>query len=101
MEDASDGVVEVPAVPPVRYTFAVAASAGPSATTYPPPTVTGTVEAYRSAPGWSNYILFLVAIVLWPFIAWRQARAFESRRWSESDYGDEYSSGGGDDDGDE
>jgi hypothetical protein len=42
--------------------------------------------------------VFLIAIVLWPFIAWRQARAFEAHRWSESDYGDEYSSGGDDDD---
>ena len=102
VDGTSDDVGEIPAVPPGRYTLAVAAASGPAGTTYPPPTFNGTVEAYRSSPGWSNYIIFLLAIVLWPFIAWRQARAFESHRWSESDYGDEYSSGGDDDsDGDE
>jgi hypothetical protein len=102
IDGSSDDVGEIPAVPPGRYTLAIAAASGPSASAYPPPTLTGTVEAYRSSPGWSNYIMFLVAIVIWPFIAWRRARAFESHRWSESDYGDEYSFGGdGDSDGDE
>ena len=98
VDGSSDDVGEISSVPPGRYTLGVAASSGASATTYPPPTFNGTVEAYRSPLGWSNFWMFLLGIVLWPFMAWRQARAFESHRWSESDYGDEVSSSSDDDD---
>jgi hypothetical protein len=102
IDGSSEDVGEISSVPPGRYTLAVAAASGASPAAYPPPTVSGLVEVYRAPLGWSNFIMFLAAIVLWPFIAWRQARAFESHRWSESDYGDEYSAGGDDDsDGDE
>jgi hypothetical protein len=95
VDGTSEDVAEVGAIPPGRYTLAVNAAAGaaPGA-----PTFNGAVEAYRARPGWSNFIIFLGAIALWPFIAWRQSRAFESHRWSESDYAEEYSSG---DDGDD
>jgi hypothetical protein len=101
VDGSSEDVGEIASVPPGRYTLAVNASSGASATAYPPPTYTGTVEAYRAPVGWSNFLIFLGAIVLWPFIAWRQARAFEAHRWSESDYGDDYAASGSDDDGDE
>ena len=100
VDGSSVDVAEIDAVPPGRYTLAVNAAAGASATAYPPPTFSGTVRTYRASPGWSNFWIFLVAIGLWPFIAWRQARGFESHRWSESDYAEEWS-GGGDDDDDE
>ena len=101
LDGTTEDVGEIPSVPPGRYTLAVNASAGASPTAYPPPTFTGTVQAYRAPVGWSNFIIFLFAIVLWPFIAWRQARGFESHRWSESDYAEEWSGGGDDDDDDE
>ena len=99
VDGSSDDVGEFDSVPPGRYTLAVNAAAGASPSAHPPPTFTGHVEAYRSPPGWSNFWFFLAAIVLWPFIAWRRAAAFESHRWSESDYAD--ADLGGDDDDDE
>ena len=101
LDGSTEDVGEIASVPPGRYTLAVSASAGASPTAYPPPTFSGTVEAYRAPAGWSNFLVFLGAIVLWPFIAWRQARGFESYRWSESDYGDEYAASGSDDDSDD
>jgi hypothetical protein len=95
-DGSSEDVAELPSVPPGRYTLSVDARSGPLA--FDDGRVfTGTVEAYRSRLGWSNFWLFALAISIWPFIAWRRARAFEARRWSESDYADEYSSGGDDD----
>jgi hypothetical protein len=98
LDGSSDDVGEIPSVPPGRYTLAVGASAGASPTAYPPPTFSGTVEAYRAPLGWSNFWMFLFVIALWPFVAWRQAAAFESHRWSESDYADEGAGGADDDD---
>ena len=43
-------------------------------------------------------IELMIAIGIWPFIAWRRERSFEAQRWSESDYADEVSSGDDDDD---
>jgi hypothetical protein len=60
--------------------------------------VSGYVEAYRAPLGWFNYWMFLFVIALWPFIAWRREAAFESQRWSESDYADEGVGGDDDDD---
>ncbi|HEX5128725.1 MAG TPA: hypothetical protein VFV90_03210, partial [Usitatibacter sp.] len=100
VDGSSDDVGEIGSVPPGRYTLGVAASAGASPTAYPPPTFNGNVEAYRSSLGWSNYWFFVVAILLWPFIAWRREAAFESQRWSESDYAEEGFGGSDDDDDD-
>jgi hypothetical protein len=44
---------------------------------------------------WSNLLIFLFALLLWPLFISLRARSFEARRWEESDY---Y---GGDDDEDE
>ena len=97
VDGSSEDVAELPSVPPGRYTLTVDALSGPLA--FDDGRVfSGTVEAYRSSLGWSNFWLFALAIAIWPFIAWRRARAFEAHRWSESDYADEYSSGGDDDD---
>ena len=90
-------VAEINAVPPGRYTLAVDARAGapPSgaAANY-----SAQVEVYRAGVGWSNFWFFAFAIFLWPFIAWRRARNFETHRWSESDYADASSVADDDDD---
>lgn len=96
MDGSAEDVVEIASVPPGRYTLAIDARAGPPAASGAP--LSGTVEVYRSSLGWSNFWLFALAIAIWPFIAWRRARAFEAHRWSESDYADEYSGGGDEDD---
>ena len=101
VDGSNDDVGEFAGVPPGRYTLTVDARAGASPTTYPPPTFSGYVEVYRANLGWANFWLFLFAIALWPFIAWRRARAFESHRWSESDYAEDMSGGGGDEDDDD
>jgi len=97
LQGGSDDFGQFDGIPPGNYTIAVAASAGASASAATP-MLNGTVEVYRSSPGWANFWLFIGAIALWPLIAWMRARAFEGHRWSESDYADEYSAGGDDED---
>jgi hypothetical protein len=40
----------------------------------------------RDVPLWSNFFLTLLALVIFPVIAWWRSHSFESRRWAESDY---------------
>jgi hypothetical protein len=92
-------VAEIPSLPKGRYTLAVDATVP----TVPPvsgvkKTYQGQVEVYRPSSGWSNYLLFTGFLFLWPLIAWMRKNAFETKRWSESDYAPEDSGGGGDDD---
>jgi hypothetical protein len=42
--------------------------------------------------------LLAIVLVVFPIVAWSRASGFESRRWSESDYGSGSSSSGSDDD---
>jgi hypothetical protein len=76
----------------------VDAAAGASPTRYPPPTYKGTVEVYRAAPSWASFWLLAIVLVVFPIVAWSRASGFESRRWSESDYGSGSSSSSSDDD---
>ena len=96
-DGSSTDVGEINAVPPGRYTLAIDARTGAlangAASRY-----SGEVDVYRSSLGWSNFWFFSFAIFMWPFIAWRRARAFETHRWSESDYADGSSSDSGDED---
>ena len=61
--------------------------------------VSDTVEVVRNPAGWSNYVLVLIFLSVFPlFSRWRR-NAFETKRWSESDLGggDADSDAGGDD----
>jgi hypothetical protein len=78
MDGSSLDIAEIPAVEPGRYTLTIDASAGQA--------VRGTVELHRESVGWSNFFLFAGFVLLWPVIAAMQSAAFETRRWSESDY---------------
>jgi ribosomal protein L37AE/L43A len=89
MDGSSLDVAEVPAVPPGRYTLTIDASAGQA--------VRGTVEVHRASVGWSNFFLFAGFVALWPVIAGLRSAAFETRRWSESDYAGESDDDSGDD----
>ncbi|PWB51949.1 MAG: hypothetical protein C3F18_08730 [Nitrosomonadales bacterium] len=40
----------------------------------------------RDVPLWSNFFLTLLALLIFPLIAWLRSHSFESRRWAESDY---------------
>ncbi|KFB69658.1 MAG: hypothetical protein CAPSK01_000717 [Candidatus Accumulibacter vicinus] len=51
--------------------------------------VVDTLEVIRDPVGWSNYVLLLIFLVIFPLWSrWRKA-AFEARRWNESDLGGE------------
>jgi len=97
VDGSSDDIGEIHSVPPGKYTLAIDARSGALAEGTAR-TFKGNVTAYRSRLGWSNFWIFMIAIGIWPFIAWRRERSFEAQRWSESDYADEVSSGDDDDD---
>ena len=80
LEGSTHDVAEIEGVPPGRYTLAVDALA-------PRPT-TGTVEVVRAERGWSNFWLLAGFLFLWPLVALLRSLAFETKRWSESDYAD-------------
>ncbi|MCC2866718.1 MAG: DUF4178 domain-containing protein [Candidatus Accumulibacter phosphatis] len=51
--------------------------------------VVDTLEVIRDPVGWSNYVLLLIFLVIFPLWSrWRRG-AFEARRWNESDLGGE------------
>ena len=77
-DGSSLDVAEIPAVPPGRYTLAIDASAGQR--------VRASVDLYRETVGWSNFYLFAGFVLLWPLVAAMRSAAFETKRWSESDY---------------
>jgi hypothetical protein len=62
--------------------------------------VSDTVEVVRNPIGWSNYVLVLIFLMIFPLISRWRRNAFETKRWSESDIAGE-SSEEGDSGGDE
>lgn len=92
-------VAEIASLPPGRYTLAIDARSGPF-TGRPGDAqydrVTGGVHVKRNAVPWSNFFLLAGFLFLWPLGIWMKHRAFEARRWAESDYVIE--PGGSDDD---
>jgi ribosomal protein L37AE/L43A len=89
VDGTSLDIAEIPAVEPGRYTLTIDAAAGQP--------VRGTVDLYRESVGWSNFFLFAGFVLLWPLVAALRSAAFETKRWSESDYA---ASAEGDDSGD-
>jgi hypothetical protein len=66
------------AVPPGRYYLRVEPE-GPTPTDY-------RVEVYRDVPTWWPFWLALIALIIVPIVAFWRSRAFEYKRWSESDH---------------
>ena len=84
-------------IPPGRYYLAVEYDLGRDN----PRAIVDTVEVVRNPAAWSNYLLLLVFLAIFPlFVRWRRAN-FESRRWEESDIGGEEDAGQDDEEDDE
>jgi len=74
--DASDEAM-LSAIPAGIYYLSVEGELPPAA-----PTVTCTLTVFRDVPGWSNFFLALLGLLVVPFIFFWQARAFERARWA-------------------
>jgi ribosomal protein S27E len=100
-DGSSDDVADIDSLPPGRYTLAIDARAGPPAgqpAETVPSTITGVVHVRREAVGWFNFALLAGFLLLWPLGVWRRERAFEARRWAESDYAPQSGDSSADDD---
>ena len=49
--------------------------------------VSDTVEVTSGGAGWSNFVILMLVLVIFPIITRLRHAAFESRRWFESDLG--------------
>jgi hypothetical protein len=77
------------AVPPGNYYLVIEYELG----TDNAEAVVDTLEVVRNPTGWSNFLLLLIFLAVFPLVSRWRRNAFEARRWSESDLG------GGQDDG--
>jgi len=82
-EGSKDDAIVFKDIPPGNYYLAVEYELGKDRNA----AVADTVEVVRNPAGWSNYVLALIFLALFPlFSRWRR-NAFEAQRWSESDLG--------------
>jgi ribosomal protein S27E len=77
------------AVPPGNYYLVIEYELG----TDNAEALVDTLEVVRNPTGWSNFLLLLIFLAVFPLVSRWRRNAFEARRWSESDLG------GGQDDG--
>ena len=52
-----------------------------------PSAVADNVQVVRNPAGWSNYVLVMIFLTLFPLYSRWRRNAFEARRWYESDLG--------------
>jgi DNA-directed RNA polymerase subunit RPC12/RpoP len=85
-------------IPPGTYRLTLDAELPPDSAA----SVRDSLEIMRPLPDWLNFFLAAVGLLSFPLIAWARARAFEARRWEDSDYGTDGTSAAddGDDGGD-
>ena len=70
------------AIPAGNYYLNVEAELPPGSAT-----VTSTFTVFRDVPGWTNFLLALLGLLVLPLgFRWR-VWAYERARWAESDYG--------------
>ena len=46
------------------------------------------LKVVRNPMAWSNYVLLMIFLLIFPLVSRWRRNAFEARRWSESDLGD-------------
>jgi len=51
-----------------------------------PVAVRDTVEVHTAGAGWSNFVLVMIFLILFPIFSATRHAAFEARRWAESDH---------------
>lgn len=69
-------------VPPGTYYLALDPDLAPEK----PVSVTDTLEVSSGSAGWSNYVLLMIFLILFPIFTRMRRAAFEVRRWAESDH---------------
>jgi hypothetical protein len=82
-EGSSSDSIAFKDVPPGSYYLTVEYDLG----TDKPDAVVDTIEVIRDPVPWSNYVLVMIFLAVFPLLSRWRRNAFESRRWSESDLG--------------
>jgi hypothetical protein len=78
--------VTIPSVPSGRYYLLLEPQSDLKQATY-------TMTVYRNVPGWTNFFLALLVLVIMAAVFLYRFSAFENRRWMESDHPPEVSMG--------
>ena len=82
-EGTRDDAVAFKDIPPGNYYLSIEYDLGTDKAT----AVVDTVEVIRNPAGWSNYVLVMIFIALFPLYSRWRRNAFEAQRWNESDLG--------------
>ncbi len=69
-------------VPAGHYFLQIDAELPPEWNTH----ISDQLDVVRDVPGWTNLWLALVALFVFPLLAWWRGLSFETRRWAESDH---------------
>ncbi|MBS1191069.1 MAG: hypothetical protein H6R10_2861 [Rhodocyclaceae bacterium] len=81
-EGSQDDEVVFAGIPPGTYYLAVDPDLAPEK----PVPVHDTLAVETGGPGWSNFVLVLIFLVLFPLFSRLRRGAFEASRWAESDH---------------
>jgi hypothetical protein len=95
-EGNRDDEVVFLSIPPGTYYVTV----DPDMSTEKTVAVRDTIEIFSGGIGWSNYVMLMIYLIIFPFFTRLRRAAFEARRWSESDHAP-VSSGDSDSDSDD
>ncbi len=93
-EGSRDDEVVFLNIPPGTYYLAVDPEMAPEK----PVPVGDTLEVFTGGAGWSNFIMVMLFLVVFPVFTRLRFAAFEARRWAESDHAPESSDDADEDD---
>ena len=69
-------------IPPGTYYVTVDPDIAPEK----PVPVRDVIEVYSGGAGWSNFVMVMLFLVIFPFFTFMRRAAFETGRWAESDH---------------